>query len=61
LKETSAVIIQTAREILHMYLETKMATKKIVDIPVPQIQRFTCIVDEMMFRFKDMKRTNLII
>lgn len=40
-----------------MYLETKMAYKTIMEIPVPFLQRFSCIVDEMMFRFKDMSKT----
>lgn len=45
-----------SRDLKHMYLETKMAYKTIMDIPVPYIQRFSCIVDEMMFKYKEMSK-----
>lgn len=50
-----------ARDLKHMYLETKIAYKTITEIPVPAIQRFSCIVDELMFKFKDMSKTQVII
>lgn len=49
-------MLNVSRDLKHMYLETKMAYKTIMDIPVPYIQRFSCIVDEMMFKYKEMSK-----
>lgn len=50
-----------ARDLKHMYLETKIAYNSITEIPIPKMQRFTCAVDEMMFKFKDISKTPVII
>lgn len=42
-----------------MYLEAKMAGKRILSIPLPEVHG--TLVDELMYNFKDKVHTDLII
>mmetsp|Transcript_7170 Transcript_7170/g.5439 ORF Transcript_7170/g.5439 Transcript_7170/m.5439 type:complete len:107 (+) Transcript_7170:1373-1693(+) len=46
-----------ARELRELHLEVKMLLKNAEKMKVPDIQHFSDITDELMFRYRDMRRS----
>ena len=52
-------LISEARNLISMYLEAKMTGKRILEIPIPET--YSCVVEEMMYMFKDRIKSELKI
>ena len=61
LKQQVEDLQKSSREVKNIYLDAKLLAKSADQFKVPEIKHFSDIVDELMFRFKDMKRTPLSI
>jgi hypothetical protein len=45
----------------HLYLESKILKKLADKTNIPNYKKFACIVDQMLFDYKEMKESDVII